>query len=73
VKAYLFSANGAMFIVAWGNAPGCRPNEFASAESAIHLHLIFGDLIRAFSAGLRGNFPWGVAPGLHEAAPLALN
>ena len=73
MKAYLFSANGAIFIVAWGNAPGSRPKEFTSAEGAIHPRLIFDDLIRAFSASLKGNVPWGVAPGLHEAAPLALN
>jgi len=30
-------------------------------------------LIRAYSAGLGETSPWGVAPGLHELAPLALN
>ena len=33
---YLFSANGASSIVAWGNAPGYEYNFDQSAEGAIH-------------------------------------
>jgi hypothetical protein len=39
---YLFSANGAILILAWGNAPGLR-EKFTSADSAIHLRVFFGD------------------------------
>ena len=54
---YLFSANGAILILAWGNAPGLR-QKFTSADSAIHLRVFLGDyLIRAFSAGFGANFP----------------
>src|SRR2546425_11863346 len=38
---YLFSANGAILILAWGNAPGLR-QKFTSADSAIHLRVFFG-------------------------------
>jgi len=38
---YLFSANGAILIQAWGNAPGFR-QKFTSADSAIHLRVFFG-------------------------------
>jgi putative transposase len=41
-SVYLFSANGAIFILAWGNAPGLG-QEFTSADSAIHLRVFFGD------------------------------
>jgi hypothetical protein len=41
------SANGAILILAWGNAPGLR-HKFTSADSAIHLRVFFADyLIRA--------------------------
>ena len=32
---YVFSANGVILILAWGNAPGLR-QKFTSADSAIH-------------------------------------
>jgi hypothetical protein len=35
VKWYLFSANGALFTLAWGNAPGFQVAYRTSAESAI--------------------------------------
>jgi hypothetical protein len=37
-----FSANGAILILAWGNAPGLR-QKFTSADSAIHLRVFFGN------------------------------
>ena len=37
------SANGARSIKAWGNAPGRDKKKSSSAESAIHLRLVFGD------------------------------
>jgi hypothetical protein len=42
----VFSAKGAIFILAWGNVPGVRAIPNASAESAIHSDA----LSRAFSA-----------------------
>jgi hypothetical protein len=58
------SANGAILILAWGNAPGLR-QKFPSADSAIHLRVFFGDyLIRAFSARFGANFSLGRCPRL---------
>jgi hypothetical protein len=42
----LFSAKGAIFILAWGNAPGICVIQNPSAESAIHSCA----MSRAFSA-----------------------
>lgn len=35
MSAYVFSANGALLTVAWGNAPGLEGAYGTSAESAI--------------------------------------
>jgi hypothetical protein len=49
MSAYLFSANGAAFISAWGNAPGIRCNIKRSALKA-RFNPARWRLIRAFSA-----------------------
>ena len=56
--------------------PGATPQDiesprYMSAESAIQPATL---VVRTFSAYfLKSILPWGVAPGLHEPAPLALN
>ena len=67
---YLFSANGAIFIRAWGNAPGLRQKNSISAESAIHLHTWRASIKpnaspdSRFQRWLRGNFFLGRRPRL---------
>src|SRR5438105_15941058 len=58
-SAYLFSANGACSLKAWGNAPGLGIESSQSAEGATH----DTGMNRAFSAGLGIYKSWGVAPG----------
>jgi hypothetical protein len=73
-------ANGAAVISAWGGVPGKYTAMTLSAEGATHLRGLSRQrrgrleaLNRAFSAWTRGGqCSWGVAPGWHEAAPLAL-
>src|SRR5438093_10711785 len=74
------SANGAIFIAAWGNAPGSWSEKFNSAES---LGLFRGIGILPMYSNFTGWPPARrslrlgekpvpqVAPGLHEPAPLA--
>jgi hypothetical protein len=80
MTSYLFSAKGATFIIAWGNAPGNQRDRMASAESAIQLdadRCELGEpvaLNRAFSAGMKSeSLPWGDAPGCYEGALSALS
>jgi hypothetical protein len=74
---YVVSAEGAVLLPAWGNAPGCRKPKTPSAESAIHFRhgKSSARLRRAFSAGLLWNdATLGRCPRLPmNAAPLALN
>jgi hypothetical protein len=73
---YGFSAEGAVLLLAWGNAPGCRKPKTSSAESAIHFRhgKSFERLRRAFSAGLLWNATLGRCPRQSmNFAPLALN
>src|SRR6266540_7256968 len=75
---YLFSANGASIISAWGTAPGIQITVQTSAESASQSDgriKVVADENRAFSAG----FFWPINPGAlpqargEHVAPLALN
>ncbi len=75
---YLFSANGASIIPAWGTAPGIQITVQTSAESASQSDgriKVVADENRAFSAG----FFWPINPGAlpqargEHVAPLALN
>jgi REP-associated tyrosine transposase len=45
-RGLLLSANGALIISAWGEAPGYFESKNRSAESAIHLQLLFSDYVQ---------------------------
>jgi hypothetical protein len=70
---FLFSANGAMFILAWGNAPGFRVDHVRALKARLNPQRV--GLNRAFSADVLTLhcIPGALPQAQMTAPPLALS